>query len=83
MEEVVKKMVGRELANYYPEKQAQIGEVVFEVKNLTAASKVYQGINFQVRAGEILGFSGLMGAGRTEVMRGIFGLDEIESGTLS
>lgn len=82
MEEVVKKMVGRELADYYPEKQAQIGEVVFEVKNLTAASKVYQGINFQVRAGEILGFSGLMGAGRTEVMRGIFGLDEIESGTL-
>lgn len=82
MEEVVKKMVGRELADYYPEKQAQIGEVVFEVKNLTAASKVYQDINFQVRAGEILGFSGLMGAGRTEVMRGIFGLDEIESGTL-
>lgn len=77
MDEVVKKMVGRELADYYPEKQAQIGEVVFEVKNLTAASKVYQGINFQVRAGEILGFSGLMGAGRTEVMRGIFGLSLI------
>ena len=80
MEEVVKKMVGRALSDYYPKKEAAIGEVVFEVKNMTAASHVFKDIDFSVRAGEILGFSGLMGAGRTEVMRSIFGLDKIESG---
>ncbi|WP_430610274.1 sugar ABC transporter ATP-binding protein [Enterococcus sp. DIV0876] len=80
MEEVVKKMVGRALSDYYPKKEAVIGEVVFEVKNMTAASHVFKDIDFSVRAGEILGFSGLMGAGRTEVMRSIFGLDKIESG---
>ncbi|MGI6155515.1 MAG: sugar ABC transporter ATP-binding protein [Enterococcus lemanii] len=80
MEEVVKKMVGRELSDYYPEKQAALGEVVFEVENLSARNQSYKNIHFQVRAGEIVGFSGLMGAGRTEIMRGIFGLDEIESG---
>lgn len=80
MEEVVKKMVGRELSDYYPAKQPAIGEVVFEVENLSARNQSYKNIHFQVRAGEIVGFSGLMGAGRTEIMRGIFGLDEIESG---
>lgn len=80
MEEVVKKMVGRELSDYYPEKQATIGEVVFEVENLSARNQAFKNIYFQVRAGEIVGFSGLMGAGRTEIMRGIFGLDEVESG---
>ncbi|OTN77721.1 hypothetical protein A5886_002822 [Enterococcus sp. 8G7_MSG3316] len=80
MEEVVKKMVGRELSDYYPKKEASIGEVIFEVKNMTAFSHEFKNINFSIRSGEILGFSGLMGAGRTEIMRGIFGLDKIESG---
>lgn len=81
MEEVVKKMVGRALSDYYPQKTALIGETIFEVKNLTSATGAFQNIHFKIRSGEIVGFSGLMGAGRTEIMRGIFGLDKIESGT--
>lgn len=82
IEEVVKKMVGRELSDYYPKKEAEIGEVVFEVQDLTSANNDFQKITFELRSGEILGFSGLMGAGRTEIMRGIFGLDKLSGGTM-
>ncbi|KHD45237.1 sugar ABC transporter ATP-binding protein [Streptococcus hongkongensis] len=78
--ELVKKMVGRELEDYYPERQTEIGEVVFEVSNFTG--EMFKDVSFSVRRGEILGFSGLMGAGRTEVMRAIFGLDKKVSGTV-
>ncbi|MHC5268980.1 sugar ABC transporter ATP-binding protein [Enterococcus sp. LJL98] len=82
MTEVVRKMVGRELSDYYPEKKAEIGEIVLQVEDLTAENHVFQSINFTLRSGEILGFSGLMGAGRTEIMRGIFGLDPLANGTI-
>lgn len=78
--ELVKKMVGRELEDFYPEKKASIGDIAFEVKNLTGSA--FQDVSFKVRKGEILGFSGLMGAGRTEVMRSIFGLDKVKSGKI-
>jgi len=77
-EEVVKKMVGRELTDRFPKRNSQIGETVLEVKSLTG--KAFRNVNFSIRSGEIVGVSGLMGAGRTEIMRGIFGLDSIESG---
>ncbi|MEY8457741.1 sugar ABC transporter ATP-binding protein [Lactococcus ileimucosae] len=80
VDELVRKMVGREISDYYPEKIAQIGEVVFEVENLSG--QMFQDISFQVRAGEILAFAGLMGAGRTEVMRAIFGIDKLQSGVI-
>lgn len=79
-DELVKKMVGREIDDYYPEKTATLGEVVFEASNLTG--KAFQDVSFQVRSGEILGFSGLMGAGRTEVMRAIFGIDPLFAGEM-
>jgi ribose transport system ATP-binding protein len=79
-DELVKKMVGRELSDYYPEKAAEIREIVFEAENLTGAQ--FKDISFSVKSGEILGFSGLMGAGRTEVMRAIFGLDALKTGRL-
>ena len=82
VDEVVRKMVGREISDYYPEKNAKIGEVVFTVNNLSSANGDYQDISFSVKSGEIVGFSGLMGAGRTEIMRGIYGIDKIESGNL-
>lgn len=82
VDEVVRKMVGREISDYYPEKNAEIGEVVFTVNNLSSANGDYQDISFSVKSGEIVGFSGLMGAGRTEIMRGIYGIDKIESGNL-
>lgn len=80
--EVVKKMVGRELSDFYPEKQATIGDIAFSVNHLTAKDYSYQDISFDVRSGEIVGFAGLMGSGRTEIMKGIFGIDPIESGTV-
>lgn len=77
-DQLVRQMVGRELTDYYPEKTAPIGDVAFEVKGLTGER--FTDVSFQVRQGEILGFSGLMGAGRTEVMRAIFGIDKFTSG---
>ncbi|HEL0623594.1 sugar ABC transporter ATP-binding protein [Streptococcus equi subsp. zooepidemicus] len=78
--ELVKKMVGRDIDDYYPAKAAELGELVFEVENLSG--ECFKDISFQVRRGEILGFSGLMGAGRTEVMRAIFGLDKRTAGRI-
>lgn len=80
-DELVKKMVGRDITDYYPEKTSEILNDIFQVKDLTG--KGFKNINFTVRRGEIVGFSGLMGAGRTEIMRGIFGLDRITSGEIN
>lgn len=80
-EEVVKHMVGRELSDRYPDRHQKFGETVLEVKGLTRKN-VFHDINFSVKAGEIVGFSGLMGAGRTEIMRSIFGMDPFDSGEI-
>lgn len=72
MNDVVKMMIGREIGERYPARNAKIGEVAFEVKNLTCPG-VFEKVNFQVHRGEVLGVSGLMGAGRTEIMQAIFG----------
>lgn len=80
-DEVVRKMVGRDLEDYYPEKNSKIGEVVFEVKNFTQKDR-FENISFNVKSGEIVGFSGLMGAGRTEIMRSIFGVDPFDQGEI-
>lgn len=81
VDDVVRKMVGREISDYYPKKNAEIGETVFEVKNLSGTNG-FENISFSVKSGEIVGFSGLMGAGRTEIMRGIFGIDPISQGEI-
>jgi len=79
---VVKLMVGRELGNIYKrERLSKKGEVVLRVENLTKKG-IFNDISFYVKAGEVLGISGLMGAGRTEVVRCIFGLDKFESGKI-
>lgn len=80
-DEIVRMMVGRDLEDYYPKKNAKIGGVVFEAKQL-GQTNVFKDISFQVKSGEIVGFSGLMGAGRTEVMRSIFGIDALDEGDL-
>ena len=80
-DEVVKKMVGRELTERYPKRDAQLGDSFLEVRHLTKKG-VFHDINFNVRAGEIVGVSGLMGAGRTEIMRTLFGLDAADSGDI-
>ncbi len=78
--EIVKHMVGREIGNLFGDASYQSGEkVVLEVRDL-ARTGVYRGISFSLHEGEILGFSGLVGAGRSEIMRGIFGLDPVDGG---
>ncbi|EKF37212.1 sugar ABC transporter ATP-binding protein [Bacillus xiamenensis] len=79
--EVVKKMVGRELTDRYPERTPSKGDVVLEVKQATRKGR-FQDISFSVRAGEIVGVAGLMGAGRTEMMRSLFGLDSLDQGEI-
>lgn len=80
-DEIVRNMVGRDLEDYYPDKNNEIGDVIFEVKDLNSEN-VFEDISFQLHEGEIVSFSGLMGAGRTEIMRAIFGLDSYDSGQI-
>lgn len=82
-DEIIAKMVGRELTNVYPVKENKVGEVIMEVKNLSSIhEKSFQDISFTLRKGEILGFGGLVGAQRTELMEGIFGIRGIASGEI-
>ncbi len=74
-------MVGRELSELFPTIDTEIGDVALEVKGLSR-EKIFENVSFSVRHGEILGLSGLMGAGRTEVARAIFGLDPFDSGEI-
>ncbi len=78
-EKLIEMMVGRELKHMFPKEEAEIGEVIFEVKNFTKKGVFYD-INFKVRRGEILGIAGLMGAGRTEVVESIFGINKPDTG---
>jgi len=81
---IITKMVGRELSNLYPERHNQPGEVVFEVKDFTSINpKSFRHAEFNVRKGEILGVAGLVGAQRTELMEGLFGLRAHTSGTIT
>jgi rhamnose transport system ATP-binding protein len=79
---IVKEMVGRELGELFPKEHAEIGEIVLKVNNLTSAG-TFRGIDFEIHAGEIVALSGLVGAGRTEVARAVFGIDPYDSGSVS
>lgn len=81
MDQIIANMVGREIKEKFPRVECPKGKKVFEVKNLNAG-KMVRDINFSVYEGEIVGFAGLMGAGRTETTRAIFGVDEKESGEI-
>ena len=81
MNEIVKMMIGREIGERYPSRNVKIGKEVLKVKELTRKG-TFHDVNFSVRAGEVLGVSGLMGAGRTEIMQAIFGNHSYESGTI-
>ena len=81
MNEIVKMMIGREIGERYPSLNVKIGKEVLKVKELTRKG-TFHDVNFSVRAGEVLGVSGLMGAGRTEIMQAIFGNLSYESGTI-
>ena len=80
MEEIITNMVGRQITEKFPHVDCPVGDVIFEVKHLNAGTQV-QDVSFCVKKGEILGIAGLMGAGRTETTRAVFGVDPKESGT--
>ncbi len=80
---LISNMVGRSITNIYGnrEKDSKIGEVIFEAKHLTRRG-YFEDVSFNIRRNEIVGFSGLVGAGRTEVGRSIFGVDPLDSGEI-
>ncbi|NDL68842.1 sugar ABC transporter ATP-binding protein [Anaerotalea alkaliphila] len=82
LDTVITQMVGREIKNNFPKEMIPIGEKILEVEGLTNEGN-FKDVDFHVKEGEIVGFAGLMGAGRTEVMRSIFGLDPYQSGKIS
>ncbi|WP_056993105.1 sugar ABC transporter ATP-binding protein [Lacticaseibacillus saniviri] len=79
MTQLVRDMVGREIGDFYPDRHPKFGDVALQVEHLTEKG-VFNDVSFSVREGEILAFSGLMGAGRTEIMRAIFGIDHYSDG---
>ncbi|GAA2729384.1 sugar ABC transporter ATP-binding protein [Cellulomonas aerilata] len=81
VDEMVAAMVGRDVAELFPKTPAAIGAPVLEVQGLTSVG-VFDDVSFTVRAGEIVGLAGLVGAGRSEVARAVFGVDRYHSGTV-
>jgi ribose transport system ATP-binding protein/inositol transport system ATP-binding protein len=78
--ELISLMVGREIGQMYAAKENRTGEIIFEVKNLR--NRYLKGISFSLKRGEILGISGLVGAGRTELAHAIFGIDRLDEGKM-
>ena len=74
-------MVGRKLDNAYPKEEVPLGDVALEVEHFSM-KRIFDDVSFSVRKGEIVGFAGLVGAGRTETMRAMYGLDPHDSGTI-
>ena len=79
--QIVSQMVGREVAELFPKTAAEVGEVVLEVDGLNSPG-VFHDVSFTVRRGEIVGLAGLVGAGRSEIARAIFGVDGYDSGSV-
>ncbi len=83
MEKIIRNMVGRELVNLYPDKTNEPDGISFEVKDLSSINpKSFKNVSFSVRKGEIFGIGGLVGAQRTELVEGIFGLRSVQKGEI-
>lgn len=81
IDDMIRMMVGRELSEMYPKTEAQIGDVLLDVSHLSTADKLHD-VSLTLYRGEILGIAGLVGAGRTELARAIFGADPISAGEI-
>ena len=82
MEEIIRHMVGRELTNRFPQKSAKPTEVILEVEKIASRYQKVKDVSFTLQRGEILGFAGLAGAGRSELFENLFGLSARESGQI-
>lgn len=82
MRSVIAAMVGREMEDTFPQGSAELGDELFSVQNLTSPG-AFENVSFYARAGEIVGFAGIIGSGRTEIMRAACGLDRFDSGVVS
>jgi ribose transport system ATP-binding protein len=80
-DKLVRLMVGREVGNLYPKPEVKIGDVLLRARGV-GREGVLEDCSFEVHSGEILGFAGLVGAGRTELARAVFGADPVDSGTV-
>ncbi len=80
--QLIRLMVGRELSAVFPKIEVEQGPTVFELRNVSCRANGVNGVNLSVKAGEIIGLAGLVGAGRTELARTIFGLDPADSGEI-
>lgn len=78
---VIELMVGRKIENQYPKEEVAVTDEMLRVEDLTSEG-IFHNMDFHVKKGEIVGFAGLMGAGRTEVMRALFGLDRYDGGSI-
>jgi len=81
IDDIIRSMVGRDLAAMYPKTDSRVGEVVLDVSHLTREG-VFTDVSFQVRRGEIVALAGLVGAGRSEIARAVFGIDRRDAGTV-
>lgn len=80
--QLIQMMVGREITDVFPKLEAEIGEVVFEAKHIVRADNKVKDVSISVRKGEILGIGGLVGAGRSELVEGIFGMHKLSGGEI-
>ncbi|HNR79158.1 MAG TPA: ATP-binding cassette domain-containing protein, partial [Mesotoga infera] len=81
--DLIKLMTNRDLVDQYPKRASEIGEEILKVSNLNVARFGLKDISFEVKRGEIVGFFGMVGSGRTELMKSIFGAHEIDSGEIT
>ncbi|ONI87656.1 D-xylose ABC transporter ATP-binding protein [Saccharothrix sp. ALI-22-I] len=79
VDQVVRRMVGRDVSALFPKEEVEPGEVVLDVRGLTRHG-VFSDVTFSVRRGEIVALAGLVGAGRSEVVRAVFGIDRLDAG---
>ena len=81
-DEIVRRMVGRDITDLFPKEEAVIGDVLLQVDDISSAG-VFSNVSFAVRSGEIVALAGLVGAGRSEIARAVFGVDGYDSGTVT
>ncbi|WP_433300295.1 sugar ABC transporter ATP-binding protein [Actinoplanes sp. CA-030573] len=81
VDDMIRRMVGRDLSALFPKQEVAPGEVMLQVEDLTREG-VFRDVSFEVRAGEIVALAGLVGAGRSEVMQAVFGVDPYDSGSV-